>query len=683
MNTTPASITNLTEFTETVQKLADAAQAYYDGDGTLLMSDDEYDTLVELVTEAKTVHPDWDDQGILTEVAAGQSVGGTVTHPTPMLSMSKSKEITDITSFVTNLPAGAEVVLEPKLDGLAIRAEYVDGKLSMVVTRGDGRTGELVPLTSASSISGLPAEIPLKGTVELRGEVFMTEKDFEASNAARMATNKPSFANPRNAVSGALRRDEDKITYAAQYSFACYDASGNVLNLSDDYLIRMKTIQKYGVTTAMMMLNLGTAKSEAKISETPTREADKIVERINELGTRRESLDYGIDGAVVKVTSYKVREQMGVGTRAPKWATAFKFKPQEATGILDRIEVAVGRTGRMSLTGVLREAVDLDGSRVGRASLHTVKFVRDEGLSEGARVLVRKQGDIIPRITGALGEQPKGLTPWVPPANCMNCGKPWNKDEVIWRCESPECSLAQALAYWCGKSALDVDVAGETVCEAIAEHELAKNVADLYTLTVEQLSTLPTGTTTSTGKARTLGKANAKKIVDGLEKSKTQPFNRVITGLGIRMTGRTIGRVLASHFKNMDALRAATVDDLASIDMIGPIKAQSIVDGLVQLAPVIDRLADYGVTMKVEEKDKGNAVDLTGKTYVVSGSVPGYNRTTISERIEELGGKATSSVSKKITALVSSETTTSKAKKAMEIGVPVIDPETFAEMIKG
>lgn len=667
------------DFTSTVERLTAAAKAYYDGDGDLLMSDDEYDELVDAVTQTRAIHPDWDDQGVTTAVAAGQSAGGTLIHPTPMLSMSKSKNIEDVESFIAGLPAGVDVVVEPKLDGVAIRAEYSDGELVLLATRGDGHTGENVPLSVLPSISGLPQTIGLPGKIELRGEIFMTEKDFEYSNTARVGYGSKGFANPRNAVSGTLRRET--VKYDARMSFAAYDASGGVLEASDDYLIRMRTVGKHNVMTAMSMLNTHTPQGGKRIGLEPTRSVKEVLARIASLGEVRANLDYGIDGAVVKVVSYAARADLGVGTRAPKWATAFKYPPQEATGVLADVEVAVGRTGKMSLVGVLEHPVQLDGSLVSRATLHNVDYVVQENLGIGSRVLVRKQGDIIPRITSALGAQPAGVTVWEPPSVCPNCGEPWNKDQVIWRCESPGCSLAAQLTYWCSKSAMDVDIAGAAVCEAIAEQGLAANVADLYTLTAEDLAALPTGTTTSTGKPRLLGKANAKKIVDGLEASKTQPLNRVITGLGIPLTGRSVGRWLANHFKSMDALRAADVETLSNIEMLGPIKAQTIVDGLARLAPVIDRLAEYGVTMSAPDTVPAGGADLSGKTYVVSGSVPGYTRTTISERIEALGGKASSSVSAKTTALVTSETDTSKAKKAAQLGIPVIAPEDFAAMI--
>lgn len=682
-NINDSALTTHGEFREVVTRLAAAAAAYYDGDGGLLMSDEEYDTLADQVAAARAAHPDWDDLGVTTQVAAGQSAGGTLVHPTPMLSMQKSKETSSVETFVHTLPPGVEVIVEPKLDGVAIRAEYTDGALTLLATRGDGHTGENVPLTVVDSISGLPEQIGLPGQVEIRGEIFMTENDFEYSNTQRVAAGSHGFANPRNAVSGTLRRET--VKYPAKMSFAAYDASGGPLDATDDYLIRMRTIAKSKVSTAVGMLNTHNPKNgegAKKISTDPTRSAETVLTRIRMLGQVRENLDFGIDGAVVKVVSYQARETIGVGTRAPKWATAFKYPPQEATGVLASISVGVGRTGKMSLVGVLEQPVQLDGSLVGRATLHNVDYIAQENLCLGSRVLVRKQGDIIPRITGALEGQPDGLVPWTPPTICPNCGQPWNKTQVIWRCESPECSLAAQLTYWCSKNAMDVDIAGATVCEAIAEAGLAANVADLYTLTVNDLATLPTGTVTSTGKPRLLGKANAQKIVDGLEASKKQPFNRVITGLGIPLTGRSVGRWLANSFKTMEALRSADVDTIADIEMLGPVKARSIVDGLARLGPVIDRLAEYGVTMQVEDTSGGSAVPLSGGVYVVSGSVPGYTRTTIAERIEALGGKASSSVSAKTTALITSETDTSKAKKAAQLGIPIIDPEAFADMIR-
>lgn len=663
----PVPFSSLSEFAAAVEDAVAAAAAYYESD-TLMMSDDEYDVLVDRITVSKAAHPEWDDRGVTSSVAAGQSAGGTVMHPVPMLSMAKSKDPESVTAFLAGLPAGVLVVVEPKLDGVAIRAEYEDGHLVLLVTRGDGLSGERVPVDTV--VDGLPPVIDVPGRVEVRGEVFMTDTDFERSNTARVGSGKPGFANPRNAVAGTLRRETR--TYEAFMSFAAYDASGDTLDTVDDYAERMSVVEAAGVRTAIAL-------AAVNIDTDPTNDPVVVMDRIARLGEVRDGLTFGIDGAVVKVVSMQARDELGAGSRAPKWATAFKYPPVEGSSFLAAIEVAVGRTGRMSVTGVLEPPVFIDGSTVGRATLHHTGFIAEQGLGIGSKVIVEKRGDIIPRITAAL-EADVQVEPWSPPLVHDVCGQPWDTSEVIWRCVSPECSTVSRIAYAASRDVLDIDGLGAEVATALVDAGLVSNVADLYDLTVEQVAETRIGTT-STGNPKVIGTTVATKIVNGIEAAKSQPLARHLTSLGIRTLGRTFGRRLAAHFGTLENVRTATVDDLMAVDGIAAEKAAYIHDGLAAMSDVLDRMVAAGITTTSAPDATG--VDLTGKTYVVSGAVPGYTRTTISERIEALGGKTSSSVTKNTTALITAETTTSKAKKAAELGIPVIDPTEFAALIAG
>lgn len=642
-----------------------AAKAYYDGEN-IEMTDAQYDNLIEQIEVSAKANKDWDAKGILDQVAGGVSAGGDVVHPVAMLSMAKAKEQNEVAKFVEKI--NSSVVVEPKLDGLAVRVVYKNGKLTLVATRGDGSTGEDVT-AQAKNLKGLPTKIEYKGSLEIRGEVFMTESDFEVSNQNRVAFGKNAFVNPRNATAGALRKIEAE--YINQMSFASYGASGEILDSIDSYSGIMAKISEFGITTAMSLMT-------AILPKNKTNKSKEVLSFIDLIGSNRASLGFPIDGAVVKVDSINTQEQLGTVSNTPRWAVAFKYPADTATTILRDIEIAVGRTGHMSLRAVL-DPVFVGGTTITYATLHNPKFVEDADFRIGDTVYVYRAGDVIPRINAVdLNYRPIKTKKWVPPTTCPNCDQPWDTSSVVWRCATPECSIASALTYWCSRDAMDIDGAGETVCEALVESGLVNNVADLYDLTENQLASLQLGVT-ETGNIRTLGKANAKKILIGIEKSKKQPFNRVVAGLGIRKTGRSVGRWLATTFKTMESLRSASVEEISEIDKMGTIKAQHVVEGLKELSDVIDRLARHGVTMAMEETagDK----PLTGKTYVVSGSVPGYTRTTISERIEALGGTASGSVSTKTTALVTSETDTSKAKKAAELGIPVIDPSVFAKLI--
>lgn len=653
------------DFNTTIEILKNAARSYYDG-SEISMTDFQYDSLLALVEDAVSLHPDWDDKGLLTQVSGGASVGGDVTHKEPMLSIAKAKESSEVDKFLTRI--ASKVVVEAKLDGLAISATYKKGKLIQVALRGDGYTGEDVT-KQTKNINGLPLTLKDKIDIEVRGEVFMTEKDFEVSNFNRVASGKNAFVNPRNATAGALRKIDAE--YTNQMSFAAYGCSGDYFDSEDSHYSRMSTLVSLGFITAISLAE--------KFLPSGVFSSNSSVEKaITTLGAQRGNLGFPIDGAVIKVDSIQERSNIGVIAHTPKWAIAFKYPADTATTILKAIEPAIGRTGHLSLRAVL-EPVFVGGTTITYATLHNLKFVSDADFRIGDTVFVRRAGDVIPRVDAVdLSKRPAGTVRWEAPQVCPECGQEWDKTDQIWRCENPECSLVGTLVYWCSRDAMDIDRVGEAVCEALVETGLVNNIADLYDVTLEQWTSLPMGANAS-GTVRLLGASNAKEILAGLEKSKSQPFNRVVTGLGIRKTGRTVGRWLAKSFTSMEALRAATVEDISRIDKMGTTKATFVVEGLKELAPVIDRLAAHGINMQTTVI-AGNKI-LSGKTYVVSGSVPGYTRTTISERIEELGGTASSSVSSKTTALVSSETDTSKAKKAIELGIPVIDPQVFADMI--
>jgi DNA ligase (NAD+) len=651
-------------FDAAVESARGAAQAYYDT-GDAVMTDAEYDDLADRIAASMAEHPEWDDRGVTTAVAAGASAGGDVRHPTAMLSLDKIKTSEEVEAFVATL-GGDGCLVEVKLDGLAIRAEYVDGRLALAALRGDGTTGEDVTAQVRRGIAGLPAELATSWTGEVRGEVYMTVDDFEAASANRVAAGGKAFVNSRGAVAGAIRSIDR--AYEAPMTFATYEITGDGVDPAGTHLGRMDRAEELGFPAACRLIP-----EVAGVCST----AEQVNAAIETIGGRRATLVFPIDGAVIKADAESTRRRLGLASRTPYWAVAFKYPPDTASTHLRDIEVRVGRTGRISLRAII-DPVVVGGTTVTRATLHNPQWVAEQGLALGQKVAVWRAGDVIPRVTSPIGDQPHGLTPWVAPEVCPQCGEPWDRSSLLWRCHTATCAAANALAYWCSREALDVDGAGDSFCDAVIEAGLARNVADLYALTVDDIAELPVGRTV-TGGTVMLGRSNAERIIAGLEASKQQPFNRVVTGLGIRMSGRSVGRWLAARFKSMPVLRAASVEEIAEIDKMGLIKAQHVVDGLAAMGDVIDRLTGFGLTMEVI--DDGGAKPLAGQTYVVSGSVPGYTRTTVSERIEALGGSASSSVSAKTTALVTSETTTSKAKKAAQLGVPVIDPEEFARML--
>lgn len=644
------TITNKQSFLEAVTRAKDAAHSYYTSD-TMTMSDAEYDALLDAIEETRSAHPDWDDSGLTTQVAGGVAVDGDVRHPAPMLSMAKATTLDAITQMV----AGKGYVVEPKLDGMAVRAEYVDGKLTLAATRGDGMTGEDITLQVRRGIRGLPTQLKMPFTGDIRGEIFMTDADFDEANARRVAGGKRAYVNPRNATSGALRDADPNLV--APMSFAAYDVAG----ASGSYRRTMAEIEALGIRTACNL-----------VPDIGGKSLDEAVELLHQM---RPTLGFPIDGAVVKLDSYAERERLGASSRAPRWAVAYKYPADTATTILRDIEISVGRTGRLGFRFVV-DPVFVGGSTIQYATAHNADWIVEADLRIGDTVWVYRAGDVIPRITTAdLTKRAPDSTPWEPPMECPQCGRVLDTSSVIWRCLSPECSVLGKIIYFCSRDCMDIEGIDTAISEALVSSGLVSTVADIYDLTVDDIANL------SLGENRKVGNKVATKIMASIEASKSQPFNRVITALGIRSTGRSVGRWLAAAFVNMENLQMASVADIAQIDKLGDIKATNIVNGLRELADVIARLKAAGLSMEQAQQD--NDLPLAGQTFVVSGAVPGYTRTTIAERIEALGGRASSSVSKDTTALITAETTTSKAMKAAQLGIRVIDPTDFVEMIDG
>lgn len=670
------------EYEAAVTKATEAASAYYDTE-RLVMSDQEYDALVDKIAEYEQAHPnDLLNHGLTTQVAAGASAGGDVPHPRPMLSLDKvTNDPEAMKRFVEQVTRGGETVtVEPKMDGMAVRAVYENGRLVQIVTRGDGTAGEDVTgqflNINGDPISGLPADVNDPDfTGEVRGEVYMTEEDFEASNAARIASGKPAFANPRNATAGSLRRADP--TYAVRMSFAAYDVDVDNPPF-DDHTLLMASLDRIGFRSAQSLMpgydptNPGNAGLHG---------ATQVQRQIDALHGARGNLGFPIDGAVVSVSRRHRREEIGVGNRTPKWALAYKYPAVEATSVIRDIEISIGRTGRISMRARI-DPVEVDGSTVTYASVHNPDWLTSEGVNVGSRVMVRKAGDIIPQISGGLSvPENENVPAWRAPDVCPQCGGYWDKTSVLWRCRNG-CGKNEAISYALGRDVLDVDGGGSMFANAVTNAGLVSDVADLYNLTVPQVAEL-TG-----DDGRAIGVKNATKIVEGIQKAKQQPLNRHLTSLNIRHLGRTLGRRLANHFGSLEAIRNATVDDLAAVDGVGTEKAQVIYDGLRENADLLDRLVAAGVTTSAASAASSGAdaptasdLPLAGKTIVVSGSVPGFTRTTINERIEALGGKASGSVSRNVDLVVTSETTTSKAVKARELGITVMDPDEFAAMV--
>lgn len=671
MSPTPATLTVVSEtssLSDLAETLRAAARAYYDTD-VLEMSDAEYDDGIERLRIAVAEDPSLAGEfaDLLDAVAGGQSAGGDVVHSSLMGSMDKAVGLGDVTSFVAGVTG--PVVVEPKLDGLALTVVYRDGSLVVAATRGDGTSGEdLTANVRTLAVRGVPelAGLP-SGEVEVRGEVFCGDADFDRANELRTADGKTApFVNARNAAAGILRKGDADFT--AILTFAAYEATypgGEALTHHE----RLDVLAAAGIGTAHTLA--------PGLDSSPTLDPDEVAARLDHLDRGRAALGFPIDGAIVKADVTADRERLGYGSRAPKWAIAYKYEAETARTVVRDITTAVGRTGRLAIR-IEVEPVFVGGTTVTYATGHNVNWMLERDVRVDDAVLIKRAGDVIPYIdTVLVDERSAESTAWEPPA-VDPLGKEWDKSTLLWRSTSPELSVLGRVTYAASRDCFDIEGMGTEVATALVERGRVNTIADLFTLSLEELTGLTLG-------GRALGAANGTRIHDEIQRAKATPWNRVITGLGARATGRTMGRRLAAAFPTMERLRAATVADLAAVDGIGLKKAEIMVQEFADLAAsgLLDALAAAGVNMGTEPEvdPDAPAKPLAGLTVVVSGSVPGLSRGEVAEVIEEAGGKASSSVSRATALLVSEPSTSSKYVKAQDLGIRTVTPVEFLEMI--
>ena len=650
------------DYPAAIARAQEAALAYYNGDEPT-MTDAEYDQLLAEIMQHEVDYPDEKvDHDLFTTVAAGVPVAGDVAHPTPMLSLDKVTDESDIRKFLARVaeaapdPVDARVSVQPKLDGMAIRARYEDAKLVQFVTRGDGRSGEDVTsrvLRDNVAIAHLPRYLPTSAPVafEVRGELLMSHDDFTVSNANRVAAGKASFANPRNATAGTVRAD--KLEYDVRLTFVTYDHDGIPANAEEMFLF---------------------AEDIGWSAETVATSEGNILTAIEEFGLLRAGFEYPTDGVVLKATSPTVRSLLGETSRAPRWAVAYKYEAQTGETTIRDIVVEVGRTGNLSFTAVF-DPVLVDGSTISRASLHNVDLIADKDIRIGSKAVVYKANDIIPQVLSVTNGP--DTTPWVPPTEDVD-GFPYEYAGKFLRSTNPADSVAALITYAASRDVLDIDTLGRSVADAMVESGLVSNLADLFEVSFNQLESLPFG-------EGVFGETRASKLYWNIAAAREQPLNRIITALGIRKTGRTFGRRLAAHFRSLDALLEAMPEDLQQVEGIAAGRAEVIYSGVQHNRQVIRRLIDLGVTSTSDEAVPAGA-PLAGMTVVVTGSTKGtklesYGRNEMNELIEKNGGKSSGSVSKNTSLLVAGDGAGSKLAKAEQLGVETISPDEFAERL--
>lgn len=642
-------------------QLREASENYYLGTD-LTMDDATYDQLLRAIEAAELAHPDWVDGDSVVAVASGAAVSGDVVHTHPLLSLDNAMGDDELKTWFERAMAdygtAFEVAVEPKLDGLAIVARYENGHLAQVVTRGDGLAGEDVTLRGRTA-KGLPQTLTEPLSIELRGEVYMSDADFAAANVLRTANAKPAFVNPRNGAAGALRNQSD--SYALPLSFACYDANG----LEGSHVEAMAHAARLGATLARDVASLtGTYTSY-----------DDVVKVIADLGARRPSLGFAIDGAVVKANAPEVRAKLGVTSRAPKWAIAYKYPPEERLTTLVEVIAQVGRTGVITPRARV-VPVEVGGVTVEFATMHNWELVQERDWRIGDTVTIRRAGEVIPELVAPLVSARKGTeAPVVAPTTCPRCGSAIDKSEKRWRCvKGRACGLVETLCYAVSRDALDIEGLGEKLVTQLVDAGLISDIADVFSLQASQLAELDR-----------MGDQSAANVIEQIDKARSASRARLFTALGIRSTGRSLCRRLARRYMDLGELFGATVADLQEVDGIGTEKAVVIRAELDELSDLVTKLTSLGITGKSDDEEQAEVLALAGKKVVVTGSMVGVfadkSRNEMNELIESFGGKASSSVSAATDLVVAGEKAGSKATKAAELGVKVVTEAEFAELL--
>ena len=645
-------------------QLKEAGYRYYVLDDPT-MEDYEYDRLYRELEELESAHPELARADSPTKRVGGEVLSQfeKVSHPVPLMSLQDVFSMEELNDFLEKTIAAegnAEFSVEPKIDGLSVALEYVDGKFVRGATRGDGTVGEDVT-ENLKTIRSIPMTLTgAPSRLIVRGEVFMPKKSFEKLNLRQEELGKPLFANPRNAAAGSLRQLDPKI--AAKRGLDIYVFN---VQLADG-------VEFTGHTQSLEYLK------SLKFKVIPHKKLSKVSEidaEVLSINENREKLICDIDGAVIKVDDLSQRERLGNTAKFPKWATAYKYPPEIKPTVVEDIVVQVGRTGVLTPKAVVRP-VRLAGTTVTNATLHNQDFIRERDIRIGDTVLIRKAGEIIPEILEVdLSKRPEGTAAYHLPDRCPVCGAPVEQDEdgAFLRCTGAECpaQLSRNIAHFVSRDAMDIDGLGAAIVDALIEKGLIKSPADIYYLTLDDVKSL--------WKA---GSTAAKKLLAAIEASKEQDVSRLIYALGIRQVGAKTGKVLASAFRNLDGLMAASVEELTEVPDVGAVTAENIYQWFrqEQSAHMVERLRQAGVNF--ESKRVITDARFAGKTFVLTGALSKFTREEATEKIELLGGKASGSVSKKTSFVVVGENAGSKERKARELGIPILTEDEFLEMMQ-
>ena len=655
------------------------------------VTDGEYDALMNELRALEAAHPE-----LVTPESPTQRVGGRVAagfenavHLEPMLSLDNAYSEEELRAFDDRVKRGlggdalgdqpVEYIAELKIDGLSIALTYEQGRLTRAATRGDGVTGEVVT-HNVRTIRAIPLDLG-RGTatrLEVRGEVYLPKSAFEKANAAREAEGEPLFANPRNTAAGMLRNlDPELVAKRGLRAFLYQLVAPEVPPTHADTLTLLRS---WGLPVETHWRRCGGI--------------DEVIAFCAEWAEGRRVLDFETDGVVVKVNDVERRKALGTTSKFPRWAVAFKFPAEQKTTRLLKIAVNVGRTGAVTPFAVL-EPVFVAGSTISMATLHNADDIQRKDIREGDWVIIEKAGDVIPRVVGpVVSRREPGVEPWKMPTSCELCGTPLHREEgeAVWRCANTSCpaKLQRGLEHFASRGAMNIEGLGESLIAQLLAGGYVKDYADLYALTADGIAALTATSTRQDGKVieRRFGEKNAAKVVEQIDRSRDAGPARLLYGLGIRHVGERGAQVLADAFGSMEAIARAPVEQLEQTAEIGPVLAESVrtwFDEPVNAA-LVAKLGSAGVRLHATESERARATaagPLTGKTYVLTGTLATMTREEAAAAIERLGGKVAGSVSKKTTAVVVGAEPGSKAEKARTLGLPVLDEDAFRALIAG
>ena len=637
------------------------------------ISDREYDALYKELGAIEEEHPELVTPDSPTQRVGGEPLEGfeTVEHSVPMLSIDNVYTEAKLRAFDERMRKDLKddgpphYVVELKLDGVAMSLRYENGQYVQAVTRGDGRRGDDVT-QNVKTIHSLPMRLtgspPTK--LEVRGEVFMTKKELVRLNTLREKAGEPPLANPRNTTAGTLKSLDPGQVSQRKMAIYCYEVVTTEAERFGAHHETLNRLKSFGLPVnphSHLCQNI-----------------DEVLAACNEWETKRHGLEYETDGMVVKVDSWAQRERLGATSKSPRWVIAYKFPPEVARTVLREITVQVGKSGTLTPVAEL-EPVRLAGTTVKRASLHNFKELERKDLRRGDTVEVQKAGEIIPQVLRSIPEKrPKDAERFPIPTRCPECGAAVQKDPkgIYLRCLNLACpaQVRERIEYFASRGAMDIEDMGPTVVEQLVAKGLVRDPSDLYALTAEQLADL-----------ERMGEKSAANLVAAIKSSKSRTLARLLNGLGIRHIGAHISEVLAAHFGSIDAIMAATPEQLVEVPRIGEPLAKSVVDffGTPENVALVERLKGHGVTVTEERVDEeaGNH-PFAGKTFVVTGTLERYSRDEIHDLIKRLGGRAASSVSKNTDFLVAGEKAGSKRTKAEALGVRVLSEDEFDSLAK-